>query len=212
MGYYSFGKDFLIVVVPFVKKCDDNSHKFLIFALHPISLNNLRPPKLIYLSDFDITSSTSIFDIQWDKFTDVLTISYIGYHGVYFQSTNLNYKRFFPLPCYPISYAYDSTKSILYYPYHDQNQSGLKALKHENNVYYHGIYQSDKINSLGLCNQVLKIDSMNDTLYIVPAFHPNQNIDSPIENIFKSFRKISSRFTWTPIAFYNLAFFQKLEQ
>lgn len=210
MGCYSFGKDFLIVVLPIVQKCSDNRDnrdnrtKFLIFALHPISLKNMRPPKLVQLSDFDRTSSTSIFDIQWDKVTDVVKISYIGYHGVYFQSTNTNFKKFFPLPCYPINYAYDSSRSIFYYPYHDQNQSGIKAIKCDNDECYHGIYATNNADTIGLSNQVLKIDFMNDTLYVVEAFNPNQNFDSSIENIYKCFRKISSRFVWTPITFHHL--------
>lgn len=206
-GCYSFYQDFLIVVIPLIRKFTDTCHKFLLFALHPISLKNLRPPKLVQLSDFDPTSQTAIFDVKWDKATDVASISYIGYHGVYFQTTDSKDKRFFPLPCYPINYAYDATKHTFYYPFHSEQKSGIKAIKIENEIYLQGSYETNEPN---FPHENLKIDSMNDVLYVIPPFEPNQNNDQQLVNTYKTFTKISTHFTWSPIIFHSFSAFNPI--
>lgn len=195
-GCYSFYQDILIVMIP---QQNDTCHRFLLFALHPISLHNLRPPKLIHLTDYDSSYQSSVFDIQWNYRTDVAKISYIGYHGVYFQTTDLQEKRFFPLPSHPISYAYDSVRSILYYPFQTENSTHIRAIKYDNGDYFFGNHDTQST----YFHDILRIDSMNDTLYLVPEFEPPLDPNQTIEHTYKCHRKISTLFCWSKIIFHT---------
>lgn len=221
-GFYSYHQDSLIVVLPLINKKVNhgsseqvlNLQPIRVYILHPISLKQLVAPKLIILPDYDKNNSDSIFNIEWDRKLDNISISYIGFQGIHFYSSNKPPQPYQLKSCeisgYPISYAYDSIRSILYY---QCEQDIIFALKIESCRYFGSLINLNQLDqfhpSVGpkqnkdsednRINRYFKIDSHNDVLYLLIQNSEFEFNQQHFEDSYKSLKNISTLFHWQPI-------------